>query len=293
MNRIKSLRPTPALIVALVALVAAMSGAAVALPGKNTVTSNDIVTGAVTTKKIAKGAVGSQQILGKSIKGNRLKDGAIRDKQLADGSVTAAKVADGVIDAAKLADGSVTAAKITDATITGQQVADEGISSANISDYGVLSSAAGSLVKLTATDGADEAAARTAAPETTLFEKGDITISAKCFRSTGANQTFAEVYVATAANGAVFNGGVDALQGGNAAVDFLNIDTDETDRVLDDATATGTDASINENEFTVIGADSTHLIGQTTVAAKNGALAGGNGVYGEGNVCLFGGEISG
>ena len=55
----KSLRPTPALIVAMVALVAAMSGAAVALPGKGTVSTNDIKKGAITKKLLAKGAVGS------------------------------------------------------------------------------------------------------------------------------------------------------------------------------------------------------------------------------------------
>jgi hypothetical protein len=35
-------RPSPALIVALIALVAALAGSAVALPGKNKVDKNDI-----------------------------------------------------------------------------------------------------------------------------------------------------------------------------------------------------------------------------------------------------------
>jgi hypothetical protein len=303
MNRIKTLRPTPALIVAMIALVAAMSGAAVALPGQNTVTSNDIANGAVTTQKIAKGAVGSQQIEGASVKGNRLKDGAIREKQIADGAVTAAKVADGVLTAAKLADGSVTAAKladkavsaakIADGTVTGAQVATEGLSSKNISDYAVISSAAGNFVKLTATEAATAAAARTAAPESTLFSKGEITITAKCFRDTAADQTVAEMYVATSANGAIFDGTTDELSGGNAATDFLNTNTLDTDRVLNDTNVTGADANMNEGEFTILAADGTHLLGQTMIGAKNGVLAGGNGAYGAGNVCVFGGEISG
>ena len=41
----------------------------------------------------------------------------------------------------------------------------------------------------------------------------------------------------------------------------------------------------------VIGADGTGLTGTFAVAVKNGNLAGGNGVYGEGNVCLFGGAV--
>jgi hypothetical protein len=42
MRKIFSRRPKPAMIVAFIALVAALSGSAVALPGKNTVDSGDI-----------------------------------------------------------------------------------------------------------------------------------------------------------------------------------------------------------------------------------------------------------
>jgi len=49
--------PSPAMLVAVIALVAAMSGSAVALKGKNTVKSKDIAPGAVKGKDIAKQAV--------------------------------------------------------------------------------------------------------------------------------------------------------------------------------------------------------------------------------------------
>ncbi len=49
--------PSPALLVAMVALVAALTGSAVALQGKNTVKSNDIAPGAVKGKDIATQAV--------------------------------------------------------------------------------------------------------------------------------------------------------------------------------------------------------------------------------------------
>lgn len=282
MRNFNRLRPTPAMAVALVALVAAMSGAAVALPGKGQVKSNDIAKEAVKGKSIAKGAIGSKQIKGKSIRGNRLKDGAVGTKQLKDAGVTSAK----------LADGAVTAAKIADETITSQQVAADGLDSSNISDYAVISSDAGNFVRLIATEAATAAAARDAAPEEALFSKGDLSITAKCFRDTAADATFAEIYVKTAANGAIFDG-EDELNGGPAATDFLNTDTALVDSELDSVSATGADALMDEGEFNAVGPDGTHLIGQLTVAAKNGALAGGDGVYGEGNVCLFGGEIAG
>jgi hypothetical protein len=272
MSSLKALRPTPAMFVALIALVMAMSGAAVALPGKNSVDATDLAKGSVTTRAIAKGAVGSKQIDGKSIKGNRIKDGGIKAEQLADGAVTDTKLADGAVTAAKVGDGT--------------------LSTKNLSDDFVISSDAGSFVRLTATEGATAVAARAAAPATTLFTKGDITITAKCLQVTGGN-TIAEMYIATATNGAVFNGTIDALQGGPAATDFLNTDTDEVDRTLDDATIAANDATYNEGEFTALGPDGTSLIGQTSVGAKNGTLAAGNGAYGEGNVCVFGGEIAG
>ena len=45
-------RPSPALIVAIVALVAALAGTAVALPGRNTVSSNDIKRNAVRSSDV-------------------------------------------------------------------------------------------------------------------------------------------------------------------------------------------------------------------------------------------------
>jgi hypothetical protein len=53
----KVARPSPALIVGMVALIAAVSGTALALPGKNSVKSNDIAAGAVKGKDIASGAI--------------------------------------------------------------------------------------------------------------------------------------------------------------------------------------------------------------------------------------------
>jgi hypothetical protein len=50
-------RPSPALVVAMVALIAAVSGTALALPGKNSVKSSDIAAGAVKGRDIAKQAV--------------------------------------------------------------------------------------------------------------------------------------------------------------------------------------------------------------------------------------------
>jgi hypothetical protein len=270
LNGLRGMRPTPALIVAMVALVAALSGAAVALPGKGTVKKNDIANGAVTKKKIADAAVGSKQIIGKSIKGNRLKDGAVKAKQIADATITDKKIADG--------------------TITGAKVADETLSDTKISDYDVLGDNA--AVRVAATEAGSEAAAQAAAPETLLFSKGQVSLYAKCFRdTTGAGTVFGEVYARTTANGAILQG-TDTLPSADATL--LDTNTAEEDAEVDTETiATANAGNVGESEAVLIapnGADHTVII---HTAVKQGSFAGGNGAFGDGNVCLFGGTVSG
>lgn len=232
-------RPSPSLMVSFVALAVAISGTAVALPGKNTVKTNDIKNNAVTSKKI---------------------------KDLA-------------ITASKLANGSV----------SGDAIADDAIGDDKLSEIEVIG---GSFIRATATDGADEAAARAAAPEIALFQRGQLDLYAKCFRNAGADETRVEVYARTSVNGSILDG-QDNLPGGPAATDFLNPATLELDRQLDTEDIAGNDASYNENEFTVASPDGTGLHGQLGLGVKNGNLGAGNGLYGDGNVCLIQGTVFG
>jgi hypothetical protein len=80
-------RPSPAMVVAFAALVAALSGTAVALPGKNTVNSGDIKKGAVKTKNIAKGAVTRPKV----------RNGAINSAKVANNSLTGADINEGTL----------------------------------------------------------------------------------------------------------------------------------------------------------------------------------------------------
>jgi hypothetical protein len=62
-------RPSPAMVVAFVALVAALGGSAVALPGKNKVDKNDIKKNAVGAKQIKTGAVAGSEAKNDSLTG--------------------------------------------------------------------------------------------------------------------------------------------------------------------------------------------------------------------------------
>lgn len=105
MSRISKLRPSPAVIVAVVALVFAVSGVAVALPGKNSVASKDIKKNAVTAAKIKNGAVTEP----------KLGDGAVGTSKIGNDAVTGAKVNEGTLGKVPSATTADTAAKATTA----------------------------------------------------------------------------------------------------------------------------------------------------------------------------------
>ncbi len=80
-------RPSPAMAVAFVALLAALSGTAIALPGRNTVDSGDIINGQVKGKDIRNNAV----------TGKKVKNGAIKTLDVGDDTLTGADVNEGTL----------------------------------------------------------------------------------------------------------------------------------------------------------------------------------------------------
>jgi hypothetical protein len=115
----------------------------------------------------------------------------------------------------------------------------------------------------------------------------------KCFEAGGS--VYGEVFIATSVPGAIFDSrDADNKAGGDASTDFLNPDTPETDRQILDDSATSTEYSPEDSEdWHAMAPDGTSLEGMVSVAIKEGALTAGNGVYGAGNVCLFGGFATG
>jgi hypothetical protein len=81
--------PSPGLVVAIAALVAALAGTAVALPGKNSVDGNDLRRAVVKTKNIKNGAVTTAKIRAGAVRTARIGDNAVNSAKLAPGSVTA------------------------------------------------------------------------------------------------------------------------------------------------------------------------------------------------------------
>ena len=237
MKRIPSL-PSPALIVAVTALVLAMSGAALGLQGRNSVDDNDI----------SKNAVNSGDIKNANVK----------------------------------------SADIAADAVDGTKVADETLSDADIADYQNFGD---SFVKVDATLGSPLASAQAAAPQTTLLTRGPVTLYAKCFRDPATNVIEGNIYVRTTTNGVIVQG-TDQHPIGNAVLlDTTTTEDDSEFQTLSENTANA--GNVAEAENAILAPDGTAMYILTYIAVKQGSLPGGNGAFGDGDVCLFGGPAFG
>ena len=87
MQGISSRRPSPAMVLAFVALLAALSGTAVALPGKKSVKKDDLATSSVGKRAIAKGGVGASEAGKNSVGPSELKTNAVRGNDVNEGTL--------------------------------------------------------------------------------------------------------------------------------------------------------------------------------------------------------------
>lgn len=219
-------------------------------------------------------------------------------------SVGVTQIKKSAVTGAKVKDGSLTGADVKNRSLTADDFAGavqgpagpQGVQGLK-GDVGPAGAATKSIARkrVIATNGIDTTAARTAAPAVELFQQGALTVYAKCFTNTTTNVTSYGVYIKTAQDGAIFDSRDSSADGGPAGTDFLNVATDETFAELDSDNATANNSrmgSADDSDFTAFAPDGTTLRGWTGAAVKNGTL-GSNGVYGEGNVCLFTGAIFG
>lgn len=202
-------------------------------------------------------------------------------------------VAAKLINGGDIKNNSVAGVDIKNSSVTGQDVKNGSLALGDLK-AGTTVDKVIARKRVVATPGATEADARTAAPQIVLFRKGALTVYGKCFTDQSGPTTHYEVHIKTSQNGAIFDSRSDTLDGGTTAADFLNTNTVEGDAELE-STSTGANssemASEDDSDFTAFAPDGTTLRGWSGAAVKNGTLAGGNGVYGAGDVCLFTGAV--
>lgn len=141
-----------------------------------------------------------------------------------------------------------------------------------------------------------QSAAQAAASKMQLFSKGPFKIYAKCFKeiSDPSNPgVFGEIYLKTSVGGAVFSSEENGSSNG-----FLTPSTPEQERKLsimfsyagtDPGTLNITDA-VDVNFYAA--AQQTDLIGTLFVGTKVGSPIVGDGVFGAGDRCIFGGAVT-
>lgn len=143
--------PSPALVVACTALLAALGGGAYAaaeLP-RDSVTSRAIAPGAVRASDLANGAVTA----------TRLRRAAATTPTLGQGAVTAAALAAGVVGPAALATGAVTGAALAPGSIDGTRIADGTIGDADLASGIAAAKLAGPVPSVARADAATTAEA--------------------------------------------------------------------------------------------------------------------------------------
>jgi hypothetical protein len=215
------------------------------------------------------------------------------------GSVGAAQLRTAAVTETKIAAGAVRSFKIRANAISSTKVANNSLTGADIleSSLGPVPNVTGltntPLIRAVATAGATDAAARAAAPEIPLLRRGQLSVYGKCLKDNAVNQVRAEIFVRTTADGAILQGGV-VLDGGDGSL-FLNVATPEVNRRTDSEVAAVNTASAASNGFVAISPDGSAIRSLLYSGAKNGTLAGpaGQGLYGAGDGCLFGGFVAG
>ena len=151
-RRFRLRAPSPALIVACVALFVALGGAAWAAGLKNNevktrniakkaVTSGKLATGAAKTAKIRDGAVTAIKLASNAVTTDSIADSAVTKKKIKAQAVTTPKIGAGAVTDAKLADGAVTGGKIASGAVDGGKLADGAVSASKLADGAVTSSA--------------------------------------------------------------------------------------------------------------------------------------------------------
>jgi hypothetical protein len=109
MSQSNRAKPSPALVISLIALFVALGSGAYAA---SKIRTQDIRDEAVTGKKLAKNAVKSSKTKDGGLKGKDLKDETISESKIGEMAVTTPKLSDGAVTTPKIGDGAVTKEKL-------------------------------------------------------------------------------------------------------------------------------------------------------------------------------------
>ena len=114
-------RPTPAMGIALVALFVALSGTAVALPGKNRVDSNDPKRGSIGTRAIANNSVRSKDIRTGNVRSSDVLNDSLLSEDVKNDALTGDDINEGTLGTVPNATSATTATNANNANTVGNR----------------------------------------------------------------------------------------------------------------------------------------------------------------------------
>jgi hypothetical protein len=132
--------PSPAFVLALIALIAGLGGAAYAVTlKKNQVKTRNIAPGAVTGNRIDAGAVKPQKLRDGAVIASKLAGGAVTTAAIADNAVNRTQIANDAINRQKIAAQAVGTPKIANGAVENAKLADGAVSAAKLAPQSVTS----------------------------------------------------------------------------------------------------------------------------------------------------------
>jgi hypothetical protein len=166
MTKKNTFRPSPALVIACVALFVALTGSAIAAGvGKNTVRSPQIVDGTVRTVDLRDNAVAAGKIA----------PDAVDTTEIAENGVDSSDVAADTLASGDLAAASVTSSEVADQSLTANDLGPDSVGSSELQVGSVRASELGGIIQAsnsTAIKGGDNASASVACPAGTTVISG-------------------------------------------------------------------------------------------------------------------------
>jgi len=164
----RSFRPSPAMIVACVALLLALTGSAIAAGvAKNSVRSAQIVDATVRTVDLRDGAVSSAKVADDSLAATDLAPDSVTTSEIADNAVSSPEVAPDSLAAGDLGANSVASSEVADQSLTANDLGPESVGANE-----VATDAVGSIEISPSAVHASELAAITTVSNTVTIEGG-------------------------------------------------------------------------------------------------------------------------
>lgn len=145
-TKTRKFRPSPALVIACLALFAALSGTALA--AKATIGSNQIVNGSVRTVDLRDSAVNSAKIADATVTAADLGTDSVGSDEIAKDAVNTDEIAKDAVKSDEIAENAVTSSEVADQSLTQNDLGPDSVGSSELQAGSVRASELGPIIQV-------------------------------------------------------------------------------------------------------------------------------------------------